>query len=240
MAQRRFLSPVGLHVAVLHHVPLQVAGLREGLVAHLTLVGPHALVREQVGVQMAQLLEQLPAQVAAVGLDATMAQYVRDQVVLGGVRLLAHAALPPLLVPAHVHVVAVVHLDVEAQLLCAGRAPSTRASVWASATRFEGLLGVHGSRGEVHDGPRQEERKGQQAGVERGEVWGRGMEEERRRVPYWRGRRQGLLLHLNRWGRTARAAPGQATLELQSVEVDHARDGFLADGWRSKGKGSMG
>ena len=192
------LSPVRLHVAVLHHVPLQVAGLCEGLVAHLALVGPHALVREQVGVQMAQLLEQLPAQVAAVRLDAAVAQYVRDQIVLGGVRLLAHAALPPLLVPTHVHVVAVVHLDVEAQLLCAGRSPSAGASVWAPATGFEGLLGVHGSRGEVHDGPGHKERKGQHAGVEGGEVWGRGVEEERSRVPYRRGRSQRLLFHLNR------------------------------------------
>lgn len=51
--------PVWLHIAVLHHVSLQVAGLGEGLVAHLTFVRPHALVCEQMCVQVAQLLKQL-------------------------------------------------------------------------------------------------------------------------------------------------------------------------------------
>lgn len=45
--------PVWLHVTVLHHMPLQVAGLGEGLVAHLALVRPHALVSEQVCVEVA-------------------------------------------------------------------------------------------------------------------------------------------------------------------------------------------
>lgn len=106
---------------MLHHVSLQVAGLSEGFVAHLTLVGPHALMCEQVCVQVAQLLEQLSTEMTPVRLDAIVTQDVRDQVVLGGVRLLAHPALPPLLIPADVHVVAVIHVDAEAQLLCAAR-----------------------------------------------------------------------------------------------------------------------
>lgn len=39
-------AAVWLHITVLHHVSLQVAGLGEGLVAHLALVGSHSLVCE--------------------------------------------------------------------------------------------------------------------------------------------------------------------------------------------------
>lgn len=141
---------------MLHHVSLQVAGLREGLVAHLALVRPHALVSEQVCVQVAQLLEKLPAQVASMRLNAVVPQDVRDQVVLGGVGLLAHATLPSLLVASHVYVVAVVDVDAESQLLGAG-GPTSRRSVPAAVTLHKALFGVERAGGELHDGPRHEE-----------------------------------------------------------------------------------
>lgn len=148
--------PVWFHVTVLHHVSLQVAGLSKGLVAHLALVGPHALVGEQVRVQMAQLLKQLPTQVASVWLYAIVAQYVRDQVVLGGVGLLAHATLPSLLVTTNIHIVAVVYMDVETELLSAGH-PASGSSVTSSMTRADVLSRVERARREVHDRPRHEE-----------------------------------------------------------------------------------
>lgn len=141
---------------MLHHVSLQVAGLGEGLVAHLTLVRTHALVSKQVRVQVAQLLKQLSTQVASVWLDAAVPQDVRDQVVLGGVGLLTHTTLPSLLVASYVHIVAVINMDVKTQLLSAGHATSRR-SVTAAVTRSEILFGVERSRGEVHDRARHEE-----------------------------------------------------------------------------------
>lgn len=98
---------------MLHHVSLQVAGLGEGLVAHLALVRTHALVGEQVRVQVAQLLKQLSTKVASMWLNAVVPQDVCDQVVLGGVGLLTHTALPPLLVSSHIDIVAVVNVDAE-------------------------------------------------------------------------------------------------------------------------------
>lgn len=105
---------------MLHHVPLQVTGLGKGLVANLTLVRSHALVGEQMCVQVTQLLEQFPTQVTAMGFDSIVAQNVCDQVVLGGVGLVAHAALPPLLVASDVHIVTVIHVDVQPKLLSTG------------------------------------------------------------------------------------------------------------------------
>lgn len=110
-------ATVWLDVTMLHHVPLQVTGLGEGLVAHLALVRPHAPVRKQVCVQMAQLLEQLPAQMTPMRFDPVVAQDMRHQVVLRGVGLLAHTALPSLLLTSHVHVVAFVHIDTDGELL---------------------------------------------------------------------------------------------------------------------------
>lgn len=149
-------ATVWLHITVLHHVPLQVAGLCEGLVAHLALVGPHALVSEQVCVQVAQLLEQLPTQVASMWLDAIVPQDVCDQVVLGGVGLLTHTTLPSLLVSTHVYVITVIHVDIETELFSTGR-PSTRRSVTAAMPGTEVLSWVERTGGEVHDGARHEE-----------------------------------------------------------------------------------
>lgn len=106
-------AAVRFDVTVLHHVPLQVAGLGEGFVAHLTFVWTHALVGEQVCVQVTQLLKQLPTQMASMWFNAIMPQNVCDQVVLGGVRLLTHTTLPAFLVTTHVHVVALVHMDIK-------------------------------------------------------------------------------------------------------------------------------
>lgn len=188
-------SPVRLHITVLHHMPLQVAGLSERFVAHLALVGPHSLVGEQVCVQMAQLLEQLPAQVAAVRLDAVVAQDVGDQIVLGGVGLLAHAALPPLLVPSHVYVITVVHMDIEAKFFGSGRPATWRGPLMAALPGAEVFSWVERTRGEGHDGARHEYGVGKEA-VVNGGVVGRA-EEERRRRPDG-GRTEGLLLYLRR------------------------------------------
>lgn len=172
--------PVGLHVAVLHHVSLQVAGLSEGLVANLALVGSHALVCEQVCVQVTQLLEEFPAQVTPVRLDAVVAQDVRDQVVFGGVGLFAHAALPPLLVSSHVHVVAVVHVDAEIELLGAARA-AAGGRVLAAMPRSEVLSAVERAGRDGQDGVGHEDGVGQEAVGERGEE--RRVEEEGRWRP---------------------------------------------------------
>lgn len=185
-------AAVRLDVTVLHHVSLQVAGLGEGLVANLTLVRPHALMCEQVCVQVAQLLEQLPTQVAAMWLDAIVAQDVCDKVVLGGVGLLTHPTLPALLVASDIHVVAVVHVNVEAKLLRAGR-PASRRSV--TGTGADVLSGVESTGGEVHDGPRHEEGVREEAVVETREVWR--VEKERRWRPN-RRRTERLLFHLHR------------------------------------------
>lgn len=186
--------PVWLHVAVLHHVSLQVAGLSEGLVAHLALVGPHALVGEQVCVQVAQLLKQLPTQVASVRLDAVVPEDVRHQVVLGGVGLLTHATLPPLLASAYFYVITVVHVDAEAELFSTGRCTPGGAFTGAMPGA-KGLHWVERTREEVHDGAGHEEGVGEEAVVEGWEV-GR-MEEERRGRPN-RGRTERLLFHLHR------------------------------------------
>lgn len=182
--------PVGLHVAVLHHVSLQVTGLSEGFVANLAFVGPHALVGEQVCVQVTQLLEQLPTQVTPVRLDAVVPQDVRDQVIFGGVRLFAHATLPPLLVSAHVHVVAVIHVDAQIELF--GRA-AARSRVLTAMPGSEALSGVEGARGEGHDGAGHEYGVRQEAVGEGREV-GR-VEEERSRRPDRRTKRFLFQMH---------------------------------------------
>ena len=173
---------------------LQVAGLGEGLVAHLALVGPHAPVGEQVRVQVTQLLEKLPTEVAPVRLNAVVAQNVRDQVVLRGVGLVAHTTLPPLLITSDIDVIAVVYVDVEPELLSAGR-PASSSPVADAMTRSEVLSGVESTRGEVHDGPGHEEGVREEAVVERWEV--RRVEKERRGRPD-RGRTERLLFHLHR------------------------------------------
>lgn len=94
-----------------------MAGLCEGLVAHMALVGPHTLMCEQMCMQVAQLFKQLPTQVATMWLYAVVAQDVRDQIVFGGVRLLAHAALPSLFVLADVYTVAVIYMNTKAKFL---------------------------------------------------------------------------------------------------------------------------
>lgn len=177
---------------MLHHVPLQVARLSESFVAHLAFVGPHAPVGEQMCVQVTQLLEQLPAQVTPVRLDAVVPQDVRDQVVLRGVRLFAHAALPPLLVSSHIHVVAVVHVDAETELLGAGR-PVARRRVLAVMPGPEVLPGVERTRRDGHDGVGHEYGVWQEAVVERWEVGG--VKEERRRRPDGRTERFLFQLH---------------------------------------------
>lgn len=154
---------------MLHHVPLQVAGLGEGLVAHLTFVGPHALVCEQVCVQVAQLLEQLPTQVAAMRLNAVVPQNVCDQVVFGGVGFFTHATLPPLLVASHVYVVTVVHVHAQTQLLSAGRS-SSRGPIAVPMSGAEVLSGVEGARREVHDRTGHEEGIREEAVMQRREV----------------------------------------------------------------------
>lgn len=179
---------------MLHHVSLQVAGLSEGLVAHLALVGPHALVGEQVCVQVAQLLKQLPTQVASMWLDAVVPQDVRDQVVLGGVGLLTHTALPSLLVSTHVNIIAVIHVDVETELFSTSR-PTARRSVMATVPGAEVVSWVERTRGEVHDRAGHEEGVWEEAVVERWEVWR--VQDERRGRPN-RGRTERLLFHLCR------------------------------------------
>lgn len=171
---------------MLHHVSLQVTGLSEGFVAYLAFVGPHALVGEKVCVQVTQLLEQLPAQVTPVRLDAVVPQDVCDQVVLGGVRLFAHPTLPPLLVSSHVHVIAVVHVDAEVELLGHGRA-ATGCCVLPAMPWPEVLSGVEGTRRDGHDGVGHEYGVRQEAVMERWEV-GR-VKEERRWRPDWRTER---------------------------------------------------
>lgn len=177
---------------MLHHVSLQVTRLSESFVAHLAFVGPHAPVGEQMCVQVTQLLEQLPAQVTPVWLDAVVPQDVRDQVVLRGVRFFAHAALPPLLVSSHVHVVAVVHVDAEIELLGAGR-PMARRRVSAVMPGPEVLLGIERTGRDGHDGVGHEYGVRQEPLVERWEVGG--VKKERRRRPDGRTERFLFQLH---------------------------------------------
>lgn len=165
---------------MLHHVSLQVTGLSESFVTHLAFVGPHTLVGEQVCVQVTQLLEQLTTQVTPVRLDAVVPQDVRDQVVLGGVGLFAHATLPPLLVSSHVHVIALVHVDAEIELLGAGR-PTVGSRVLVVMPRPEVLPGVERTWCDGQDGVGHEYGVRQEAVVERWEVGG--VKEERRWRP---------------------------------------------------------
>lgn len=186
--------PVWLHVTVLHHVSLQVAGLSESLVANLALVGSHAPVGEQVCVQVAQLLEQLPAQVASMWLDAVVPQDMRDQVVLGSVGLLTHTTLPSLLVSSHVDIITVIYMDVEAKLFSIGR-PTTRRSFVAAMPGAEVLSWVERTRGEGHDRAGHEYGVWQEVAVKRWEV---GRVEEKRRGRPNRRRSERLLFHLRR------------------------------------------
>lgn len=52
-------TAVGLDVRMLEHVPLQVAGLREGLFTNSALVRSGSLVGEQVSLEVARLLKEL-------------------------------------------------------------------------------------------------------------------------------------------------------------------------------------
>lgn len=187
---KKINTPVWLHITMLHHVSLQVAGLSESFVAHLALVGPHAPVSEQVCVQVAQLLEQLPTQVASMRFDAIVSQDVRDQVVLGSVGLLAHTTLPSFLVSSHIYIVTVIHMDVE--LFSIGR-PTTRSSIEATMPGSGVLLRVERTRREGHDRAGHEYGVWQEAVVERWKV-GR-VEEERRGRPNRRTTER-LLFHL--------------------------------------------
>lgn len=188
------IAAVRLDVTVLHHVSLQVAGLSEGLVAHLALVGPHALVGKQVCVQVTQLLKKFPTQVTSMRLDAVVPQDMCNQVVLGGVGLFTHTTLPSLLVSTHIYIITIVHMDVETELFSTGR-PTARRSVTAAMTRAGVLSWIERTSGEVHDWAGHEEGVWKEAVVERWEV-GR-VEEERRGRPH-RGRAERLLLHLHR------------------------------------------
>lgn len=64
---------------------------------------------------MAGLLEEFAAMWTGMWFDAIVAQDVRDQIVLGGVRLLTHAALPSLQALTNVHTVRLIDLDVNVQ-----------------------------------------------------------------------------------------------------------------------------
>lgn len=180
------MLPVRLDVAVLHHVSLQVAGLGEGLVAHLAFVRPHALVRQQVRVQVTQLLEQLPTQVAPVRLDPIMPQNVCDQVILRRVGLLTHSALPALLVAPDVHIVALIYVDIETYLLGVGAGPiARRDDISVSRSGPEVFSWVENTRGEVHYRARHEVGIWEETVVQRGEV--RRMEEIGRGGPHRSG-----------------------------------------------------
>lgn len=111
---------IRLHVTVLHHVPLEVAGLSEGFVANVTFVRPGALMGQHVSMEVAQLLEGLPALRTSVRLDATVSQNMRHEVVFGRVRLLTYAALPTFLTAAHINVIAVIDLNVDVNTLNCG------------------------------------------------------------------------------------------------------------------------
>ncbi len=71
---------------------------------------------------MAGLLEEFAAVWTRVWLDAIVAQDVRNQIVLGSVRLLTHAALPALQALADVHAVGLIDLDVDIQSVDAAAA----------------------------------------------------------------------------------------------------------------------
>lgn len=79
---------------------------------------------------MTGLLEELPTMWTSVRFDAVVAQDVSDQVVLGGVRFITHAALPALQTISHVHTVRLIDLDVNIQ------------PVHSAATVSTGSLGV--------------------------------------------------------------------------------------------------
>lgn len=150
-------AAIGLDIRVQQHVALEVASLGEGLVAHLALVGPCALVGEQVGLQVAGLLEEFAAVWAGVRLDAIVPQDVGHQVVLGGIGLLAQAALPALLYQVgivnldidvqavHVHLLAVLagDLRLEVQGLLPGKACPTLALLWGRGRQ----LVLHATQG---------------------------------------------------------------------------------------------
>lgn len=150
-------ATVRLDIAVLHHMSLQVARLSECLVAHLALVRTGALVGEHVCVQVAQLLEKLPTEATAMWLDATVAQDVRDKVVLRSVGLLTHAALPAFLFASYIHIVAVIYVDVQAKLLSTAQASS--GAVCASSVVSRHLTRVKGTGRKVHDWAWHQKRK---------------------------------------------------------------------------------
>lgn len=75
---------------------------------------------------MTGLLEELPAVWAGMWLDAVVAQDVRDQVVLGRVGFITHAALPALQTVPHVDTVRLVNLDVNVQSVDSASTVPTR------------------------------------------------------------------------------------------------------------------
>lgn len=156
-------------------------------------------------------------------LDAVVTQDVCDQVILGCVGLLTHSTLPSLLVSANVHIVAVIYVNIETELLSAARTTS-RSSFTGAMTGAEVLSGVETTRGVVHDRTRYEEGVWEKAVVERWEV-GR-VKKQRRGWPDG-GRTEWLLFYLHR-----KIHIWRSVLKLQAVELDHARDGF----WRWRGK----
>lgn len=230
------VAAVRLDGAVLEHVALEVAGLCEGPLAHLALVRACALVREQVCVQVAQLLEELAAQRASVGLDPSMAQYMRHQVVLGGVRLVAHAALPAPLPVAHLHQVALV--DVDRGALHGHQPPSAAGTLLLATLKPEGLARVQGAWGQVHEWARQVEREGEHTWGERRQVWrggeGKPGQEEGRGRPQRHGFDH-LLFHLHRC-----VVPGQGTLQVQPAQVHHLQGEYGCGAGREQGGQAQG
>lgn len=111
-ASSTYTATVWLDITVLHHVSLQMTCLSECLVAHLALMGTSALVGEHVCVQVTQLLEKFSTETTSMWLNSTVAQDVCDKVVLRGVGLLTHAALPTLLFTSYIHIVAVIYVKV--------------------------------------------------------------------------------------------------------------------------------
>lgn len=169
-------ATVWLDITVLHHVSLQVTCLSECLVAHLALMGTGTLVGEHVCVQVAQLLEKLPTEATAMWLDATMAQDVRDKVVLRSVGLLTHAALPALLFTSYIHIVAVIYVDVQAKLFSTAQ-PSSGAVCASSVVSWHFAL-VEGIGRKVHDWAWHEEWERDQTWTEGWEVWRRRVQEK--------------------------------------------------------------
>lgn len=133
-------------------------------------------------------------------LDAVVAQDVRNEVILGGVGLFTHPALPTLLVPTNIHIVAVVHVNIDTEFLIVGCSTS-RNCVMSGLIRVEVFFGAERTRGEVYYRPGHEKGVWKKAVGERREI--RRMEEKRGGGPN-RRRTKRLLLHLHRQSHTWR------------------------------------